>query len=209
MGSSCSTVACIKSNHMTLRCIGSRFITWHYIHIYVVSSIAIYLVKTHNFFLSRQVYDFPARTPLNFYAMWSVWYFGWWETTRPPKLICLGDSTSLPRQFGNMILFKHSNCIGKCHTRIAVLTKRVAGYLYLNLTAASQATAVFPPSIGSIVTTSARLKPKSSPETSAGWKLDVWGITEILLGFWWYLPEKVWSLEMPIFVEGTRKVERP
>lgn len=57
MGSSCSTVACIKSNHMTLRCIGSRFITWHYMHIYVVSSIAIYLVKTHKFlFISPGVW---------------------------------------------------------------------------------------------------------------------------------------------------------
>lgn len=69
-------------NQNTWRYIASRFITWHYIHIYVVSSIAISLRPTI-FFKSRQVYDFPARTPLNFYAMWSVWYFGWWETTSP------------------------------------------------------------------------------------------------------------------------------
>ena len=40
------------------------------------------------------------------------------------------------------ILYIHIKLYWKCHALIAALTKRVAGYLYLDLTAASKAAAI-------------------------------------------------------------------
>lgn len=92
-------------NQNTWRYIASRFITWHYIHIYVVSSIAIYLVKTHIFFFISPGVWLSSKDSSKLLCHVICVVFWLVRNHKSSKLICLGDSISLPRQFGNMILF--------------------------------------------------------------------------------------------------------
>ena len=145
MGSSCSTVACIKSKHMTLHCVPFHYMTLH-THLCCIEYS--YLVKTHHFFLISPGVWLSSKDSSKLLCHVICVVFWLVRNHKSSKLICLGDSISLPRQFGNMILFNiyilyiHIKLYWKCHALIAALTKRVAGYLYLDLTAASKAAAI-------------------------------------------------------------------
>ena len=102
MGSSCSTVACIKSKHMTLHCVPFHYMTLH-THLCCIEYS--YLVKTHHFFLISPGVWLSSKDSSKLLCHVICVVFWLVRNHKSSKLICLGDSISLPRQFGNMILF--------------------------------------------------------------------------------------------------------